>query len=251
MPNGGFSWGAKLSEIADAVWGYANRTLTQAKFPWWSAIITQMQGTVSVPASTTVYVDIKPPTGETWTVEIAFNAENVGSNSIFPTYYDFDGVTRRKQLAQRPKGTYGDSQGIILNRVLTNNLYASLGLYNGYAESLNFTYGYSGFKLSQPQWSGQKLNGEKPFKRLLPANYTLAFPQLVQMAYLNPDDELAYHLGTEILTIDPTENEPVETVEYHVTEKDLLKGLVDFKDKPKETGWEKIFLILKQKGISL
>lgn len=251
VPNGGFSWGAKLSEIADAVWGYANRTLTQAKFPFWSAIITQTQGSFSVPASTETYVNIQPPAGETWivTITVDYPWSNTASGNWSIRYYDYDGTTRRPHAHSAINTGYPVNNPIVIQRILTNSLYASIGIWNNIASSYTAYYGYSGFKLSQPRWTTQKVNAvETPFKRQAP---NVAFPQLAQKAYLNPDNKVAYHLITEVLAVDPVKNVPVETAEYHILEDDLVAKLAEFKTKPQETGWDKIFTKLAQEGISL
>lgn len=286
MPNSGFSWGAKLSEIADAVWTrttrtlsnlddtraaridnldaaistrataadvweYANRTLTQAKFPFWSAIITQTQGSISVAASTETYVNIQPPAEETWivTITVDYPWRNTAGTDWSIRYYDYDGTTRRPHAHSAVGSNYPDNNPIVIQRILTNSLYASIGIWNNLANSYTAYYGYSGFKLSQPRWTTQKVNAvETPFKRPVK---DIVFKQLADKAYLNPENKVAYHLATEILAVDPVKNVPVETVEYHVLEEDLVKGLVDFKAYPKETGWERIFNKLAQEGIVL
>lgn len=251
MPNSGFSWGVKLGDIADAVWTRNERALTQAKFPFWSSIITQVQGSISVPAGTSTYVNIQPPAGETWVVEIAAGVDTAGINKL--NYCDFDGTTERKHTGMFVNSTTVNVPIMSLTRIISNALYAKLSYANTRTFADTAYYGYSGFKLSQPQWTPVRLKIESynPFKRPVPEKYTLAFLNLREKAYLNPEGKVAYHLATEVLSIDPVKNVPVETVEYHVLEEDLVKGLTDFKSRPKETGWEKIFNLLDKEGITL
>lgn len=251
MSNSGFSWGAKLSDIADAVWTRTTRELTQAKFPFWSAIITQTQGSISVPASSSAFVNIIPSPGEAWWVEIACVCL-FDSSGDYVRYFDYDGTTARLHIEDAELGGYKDNyQRLVLTRYLTNTLYARLEMYNASSSVQTGYYGYSGFKMSNPQWSAKKTESailNVPFKRPVK---DVAIPQLAAKAYLNPENKIAYHLATEVLAVDPDKNVPVETVEYHVLEEDLVQKLTEFKANPEKTGWKKIFDKLVQEGTVL
>lgn len=223
----------------------------RTKFPFWSAIITQVQGSVNIPATTEVFVDIQPAANETWWVEIGFSGGNCNINCI--SYYDYNGITARMHFRNVTHTTYEDNRNVTVHRILTNSLYARIGFNNAGTSAFTAFYGYSGFKLSQPQWSTRKVTAEQEiaFKCNIPKNKGVAFPQLREKAYLNPEGKLAYHLCSDVLAVDPIKNVPVETVEYHVTEEDLVARLVKFKADSKGSGWEKIFTKLKEENISL
>ena len=138
------------------VWTYPTRTLTTTKFPFWSAIILQTQGSTPVSASSTAYVTIQPPSGETWFVWIDALL-NVGSLPEVE-YSDFDGTTARVHTDNR-------NPRIGVLKILTNTLYARLKFCNNTTSTQTAYYGYSGFKLSQPIWSPQRPDtSTKPFK---------------------------------------------------------------------------------------
>jgi len=154
------------------VWQYQTRTLTQAKFPFWSAIITQTYGSVSIAAGATVYVDIQPPSGETWWINILIACPDGGAyNKHVVAVYTYDGSTRNQiSVAGAHNGndrSYGaaiqpSSPGSSLV-IITNSLYASISFYSNVAAT--GYYGYSGFKLSQPLYQVKRLDPPKPWKR--------------------------------------------------------------------------------------
>ena len=148
------------------VWEYASRTLTQSKFPFWSAIITQTQGSGTVSASSSASVSIQPPADETWLVWIDFYVD-AGASGSYALYTDYDGTTLRYHRMVRIGGTYGLVRpGMGCLKILTNTLYGRLYVHNYEASAVSFYYGYSGFKLSQPIWSPRRLDPTppKPFK---------------------------------------------------------------------------------------
>lgn len=134
---------------------------------FWSAIIVQQQGSVSISAGSTVYVDVQPPSGETWLVTFALSARthNVSGHEAQVAYNDFDGTSARmhaENYVSAPTNDY-QARALTVERVLTNSLYARLGFYSTYAST--GYYGYSGFKLSKPLWNPIRLNGDlRPWK---------------------------------------------------------------------------------------
>jgi hypothetical protein len=138
------------------IWGYPERTLTQVKFPFWSAIITQVQVSPTCAGGATTYIDIRPPAGETWLVYADWYircdiCSSVDQVAMF--YYDYDGRTVRLHrvtygLSAGANGIYGVNHVL---KVLTNTLWGRLGIYTAYTYTCYA--GYSGFKLSRPLWS--------------------------------------------------------------------------------------------------
>jgi len=234
------------------VWDDPTRTLTTTKFPFWSAIITQIEEAISIAADTSVYVDIQPLSGEVWLVFLDAYYEK-GPAKV--TYHDYDGSTRRFQTECYVRdGTYGLYAPLLtgLCKILTNGLFASLRFRNAGSSEGTGCYGYSGFKLSQPLWQPERVSGLQvpPFKRPLNGRM-VAFSSLRDKAYVNPDDEIAYHLYSEDLARCPTTGHVVERAEYHVLEKDLVANIDAFKKDPDTTGWRRIFDKLAEEGISL
>jgi len=231
------------------IWTYPTRELTQAQFPFWSAIITQTQGSVTVPHDAAAYVDIQPPAGETWLLWIDWFLYHTTPGYVLSvTYMDYDGVTRRFQRGRRRDPTtnydYGHfayTEGLGVMKVLTNSLYGSLYSYHNTGVDQTTYYGYSGFKLSKPLWSPKHLSNPnlspKPWKRRL----TRALPS--EVSVLEPyacevyDEEVGGYIPVIMLeedtplAVDPTTNFPVERLTVHVTPEKLI-DILNQRDDP-------------------
>jgi len=121
------------------IWEYTTRTLTTTQFPFWSSVITQQENSGSVADGSSVYIDIQPPAGETWYLEITLGYDTVDSY-LRAFYYDYDGTSARLHGMDYPSWS--------LEKILTNSLYARLRFYNNTGSgAYNYFYGYSGFKL--------------------------------------------------------------------------------------------------------
>jgi len=212
------------------------------KFQFWSEIITQVWGEISVPAKTWTYVDVQPPAGEVWMLEFAFTISDVAlSYHHYVSYYDYDGTTRRRHtLAFYRYATtagYGLRRAHLeLTRVITNTLYASLGFYH--LTSATGRYGYSGFKLSEPLWSMNRLSDSNPaWKRkptkALPAEIAALEPYAVEIYNPAIDDyELSIMLEEDtVLARDPATNFPVERLTIVITAEDLVSTIRE-RDEP-------------------
>jgi hypothetical protein len=257
---------------AEEVWGYPTRTLSQTKFPFWSAIITQEAGSVPVPGAGIAYVVIQPPVGETWIVDLLFALENLstttGSYTNFVQYEDFNGSTARRHALVGRAGVatykpYQEPLAIQTTRILTNTLYARIsGGSNFYSNS--FSYGYSGFKLSQPLWTPRRLtNSSKPWKK--PTTLTLPDPikPLQKYAYeivgLDPSKPDEYVLGVILeedtpLAVDPDTGFPVERLTVVTKADDLAKIISGIKAgtlDPVAMGYKKYLDRWASEGIKL
>jgi len=244
------------------VWAYETRTLTQTKFPFWSAIITQVQGSVNIPGNATVYVEIQPPSGETWWVEIG--AIDSASTASQLRYFDYDGSTRRLHYGNYMNLSYEDVKGICISRILTNSLYASIQWRNGAGDSETGLYGYSGFKLSQPQWTPKRLvdaSKPKPLKKPPTKSPPSELSDLKKYAYdmlgINPNRPDEYDLAIILeedtpLAVDPKTNFPVERFSAYVQASVLADFIRKFKDgtaDPVVTGYRKYLDKWKAEGI--
>jgi hypothetical protein len=215
------------------IWNYANRTLTQTKFPFWSAIITQQQGSVSVVTGTTVYVTIQPPSGETWLIDLTLSANAV---NMFYIYSDFDGTTARDH-AYRSALSYTGGTYLGLTRILTNTLYARLGFQNADTVSHTSVYGYSGFKLSKPLYSlirdkliDPPLAWKKPTTLSLPPILSGLQPYAYEFLGLDINKPNDYILGILLeentpLAFDPITKFPVERLTV-VVSADALANII-------------------------
>jgi hypothetical protein len=206
-------------------------------------------------------------------VDIGFGITNEGPTSLKRVIYqDYDGSTTREHVrkywGQISTGANATVYGIatcelIISRILTNTLYARLTGYCSAATTL--TYGYSGFKLSQPQWTPVKTVplGTKPFKR--PTDLPLPSPikplekYKVEILGLDPSKPNDYCLaiileeGT-VLAIDPITGFPVERMSAYVPADTLADLITQFKQgklSPDETGYTKYIMKWKNEGIDL
>jgi hypothetical protein len=247
------------------VWGYSTRTLTQTKFPFWSAIITQTQGTLSVAADSTAYVSVQPASGETWLVWFDTLLDYYTGGS-YAAYEDYDGTTARLHIRQYTGGTYGDDKPhISVLKVLTNSLYARLSWNNAYSAAVSAYYGYSGFKLSQPLWAPKRLNildiDPQPWKKTKTSPLPSSIAALDKYAYdilgidpLKPND---YALGIILeedtpLAVDPATNFSVERYTAVVEASVLADFIAKFKAgkaDPVATGYAKYLKRWKTEGV--
>jgi hypothetical protein len=257
---------------AEGVWSYPTRLLTQTKFPFWSAIITQIEGSVSVPGSSAAYVNIQPPSGEVWLVWIDFTFSGFLGYSSSITYYDYDGTTARIHrgfgqavTANSNYGYYLSSYGMGVVKILSNTLYARLGYQNSQSSASTGYYGYSGFKLSQPIWSPKRLsdNPGKPWKK--PTTLTLPDPikplqkYACEMLGLDPARPEEYTLGVILeedtpLALDPATGFPVERLTVVAKADDLadiISGIKAGMLDPITTGYKKYLDRWASEGIKL
>jgi hypothetical protein len=251
--------GAKVEDI----WTYPTRELTQAKFPFWSAIIAQTFGISSVAASSAVAVAVQPPSGETWLIfaDLWLECGVAGSKAFYSDSGDISYLHQNFYTG----GSYGDIQphiGVI--KILTNTRYGHLRAYNAdSANARNFRYGYSGFKLSKPLWSPKRLNDPEPKPWKKPTSLILpsAIAPLQKYAFdilgIDPSKPNEYGLGVILeedtpLAIDPVTNFPVERLTAVVKADVLADFIGKFKAKtadPIQTGYRKYLDKWKLEGI--
>jgi hypothetical protein len=238
---------------ASDIWNYPTRDLTRTKFPFWSAIINQTQGSVTIAASTTTYVNIQPPAGETWLVWI----DTLYDYPAYQVYYDdYDGITRRRHTGQYTGGGYGDIRPHLhVMKILTNALYGSLEFYNGATSAYTGYYGYSGFKLSMPLWSPKRLNDPVPaFKRPtqfpIPANVSQLAKYIVDI-FVDGKYQQAIVLEEDTpLAVDEKGN-VIESLSVYARVEDFIKNLTALKADPVGLGWKKYFDKWASEGITI
>jgi hypothetical protein len=256
---------AVVVDRIDDIWAYANRTLTQEKFPFWSAIINQTAGSVSSPANSTVSIVIQPPSGEVWLVWIDVWL-NLPASASAVTYNDYDGTTAHMHTRCAIGGTYGlYNPKLGLLKVLTNSLYARIDVLNPTTgTSTGAYYGYSGFKLSQPLWSPKRGDRpvspwKKPTGLPLPSAISALDKYKAEILGLDPSKPNEYGLAVILeedtpLALDPTSGFPVERFTA-VVKADVLADLIaKFKAgtlSPDVTGYRKYLDKWKAEGIDL
>jgi len=228
------------------------------RIPFWSEIITQVQGSVSVAGGTKVYVDIQPPPDETWLIfvdAVGFSRAAYGMGN----WFDYDGTTRRLHRTYIVDATYERIRNAAYQKVLTNALYGSLEFDNWSDVAISYCYGYSGFKLSQPLWNPVRIHNPNPekWKRKL----TTPLPD--QISALRPyavelwDHETQRYIPSimleedTVLARDPATDFPVERLTATITVEDLIGMLKDIKEKPEETGFKKYLRKWEEEGIEI
>jgi hypothetical protein len=228
------------------------------KQPFWSAIITQTGATISVASSATANVDIQPPSGETWLLQILFGAKSrTDAGNIAPIYNQYDGTTATPHASGKDAAT----TVISVERILTNTLYARLQFYNGGTINYYGAYGYSGFKLSQPHWSPVKESNSKPYKKTtdlpLPTPIKPLKKYKAEILGLDPNKPNDYCLAIileedTVLARDPKTGFPVERMSAYVpadTLADLITQFKQGKSSPDTTGYTKYIMKWKNEGI--
>jgi len=248
------------------IWNYPTRTLTQSKFPFWSAIIAQTQGSVNPPPNAIATVDIQPPSGETWWIFIytgwSDNVQGTAGGVLRIFYCDFDGNVERIHGDVFANNTTNIS-GPYVARILTNTLYGRIKFYHTInSPNIYAYYGYSGFKLSKPLWIPSRAsNSDKPFK--LKTDLPLPDPikpldKYKALIYgINPDKPNDYDLAIILeentpLAIDPNTGFPVERYSVYVSVSALLDLITKFKTgalDPVKAGYRKYLDKWRSEGI--
>jgi hypothetical protein len=240
----------EVTTPAAKVWSYATRTLTQAQFPFWSAIIGQTQGSANISPGSETYVNIQPPSGETWLVDLLFSTYST-SVSTYVEYFDYDGSTARRH------GRFVGSAAacISVTRILTNSRYARLGGYNNSGTDTLY-YGYSGFKLSQPLWSPKRAGGEPalPFKR----KTAFDIPPEVKPLEKYICDILMGEKYTQAIILEEdtplatdAKGFPVETLSAYAVVERFIELMPQIKAEPVETGYKGYLDKWREEGIAI
>jgi len=261
----GSSWKTSAVSAAD-VWTYSDRTLTQAKFPFWSAIIEPTGGTVNVPSATTTSVTIQPPPGETWL--IFFSAAHCALKGYYNIVYFSNTIGVAPDMERYPTtypdyGHYYYFEHIVYSSILTDTKYGGICFYQNTGSSTSGRYTYSGFKLSQPHWSPRRLDNPEPKPFKLPATAPLPDPLKPLDKYkamilgLDPERRDEYVLGIILeedtpLAVDPATNFPIERLSVYVKADVLADMIAKFKAgalDPVQAGYAKYLKRWKNEGI--
>lgn len=229
------------------------------KFPFWSAIITQNSGSVSVPAAAWGSVVIQPPAGETWFIFIDTAVDVAYQYIVYIS--QFDGASERIHGGSVSNPSYGSVNTVSTAKILTNTLYAKISSWNNDTSAHYLRYGYSGFKLSQPHWSPKRLNNDldpPPWKRKTQFEIPKT-PDLSPLAkYIW--DVYDHTIGDYRQAIILEEDTPLAvdergfTVERYtaiVYVDDFIKNLAAFKADPMKTGYKKYFDKWLAEGIKI
>jgi hypothetical protein len=250
------------------IWNYATRTLTQAKFPFWSAIITIVSPDYfGVPTGSFAATVIRPPSGETWLVFLcATYIDNTVAGSYIMFRHCYDLRMGYPFLHCTTGGYYGSTMPHLSTPLVIDNAnYVAIYAYNAdTVEQHNVYYTYSGFKLSQPFWSPKRLTDTgKPFKQ--PTDLPLPDPLKPLDKYkalilgIDPARPNEYALGIILeedtpLAIDPTTGFPVERKSAYVKADVLADLITKFKSGAidyAKAGYEQYLRKWKKEGIDL
>jgi len=235
------------------------------KFPFWSAIIKQTQGSISVPSGSTTYVDIQPPPNETWLVWIDWSLYNIGVGyQLTIMYFDYDGTTRRCHKDRFREGTDNPNYGHLVRyetlgtmKVLTNSLYGSVAFYQNTGDAHTGVYGYSGFKLSEPLWTPKRFNNPSipAWKRELQTSLPSRIKSLSSYACEVFDHRLNDYIPAIMLeentplAVDPRTNFPIERLTV-ITPVENLLNILEARDNPDKRP-SRIIQTGKYKGANL
>jgi len=238
------------------IWNHPTRTLTQSKFPFWSAIIPITGVAVSIPTTSVVYIDIQPPSGETWWIDVEYGDNGAGYLRYTPGSYD--GTTFTPTWYSSSSG-YGS---ISSRHVITNSKWFRLKGDNFATSVYNAYYIYSGFKLSKPLWSPRRINDPVvPFK--LKTDLPLPDPikpldKYKALIYgINPNKPNDYDLAIILeedapLAVDPNTGFPVERYSAYILASSLADLIAKFKTgalDPVKAGYRKYLDKWRSEGI--
>ncbi len=241
-----------------------------ASLKFYSEVITQTEGSVSVAATSSADVYIQPPAGETWWV---FIDVKFGQPSNYVQYNDYDGATARLHSEFVNYQEYYTRMLGSESKILTNSLYGDIHAYNSQSSAVTLYYGYSGFKLGTKKWSPIRTADPKPYI-IKPSKYNIpselsSLSKYIEDRYLFNENTYAFEYTqvlvlekNTVLATDPTTGFPVERLDIHIKTKDLLKPFIigtlkyttflDYiKAKPVETGFKKYLDKWKAEGITV
>lgn len=224
------------------------------KARFWSSIIDQTAGSISVSANSGQLVTIQPATDETWWIWIDFVMLGRGSAQKVE-YYDYDGSAMNLHIREYRSATYTRKESwLSVAKILTDTLYGRLYFENNDDTARDAYYGYSGFKLSERHWSPKRLSVSpmrfKPWKRKPREKLPERLKGLKDYAWEvlgygeNPwEYTLVIMLEEEVpLAVDPETGFPVERSTAFIPAKKLEEFLVKFERgeaDPVKTGLDK------------
>jgi len=226
------------------------------KYPFWSAIILQQHGSISVPAGSNGIIYIQPPENETWFVWIDGVLYST-TNGSGAGYTDYDGTTYNVHVTTQIGGTYGFLFPYIhVCKILTNSLYARIVGYNTDSVPHYFHYGYSGFKLSRPLWKTKKMQNSVVWKRKLTVSLPTEIEGLEKYAAEIYDHQTRSYVPVVFLekdtplAVDEKTNFPVEraTVYIPVDRLQALWSKIPV-DKDNKMGFKKYYEKWKAEGL--
>jgi len=229
-------------------------------YPFYSATIPPTGGKPSVPAATSLRLDVDPPTGEKWLIYVFVDWNLVEGNNCAVSYYDDIADTYISVTGSKTGGTYGEINPKLapVPVYITPDLRLELFFYNAQATAQSCYWGYSGFKLSTPSKSFGYVDVVRyaRFKSIdlpLPLGlealdkYKVEAYDIVEGRY-----KLAVFLEKDVpVVIDEATKYPVvrRTVTCYVD--DLLRMLGTIRADPAGTGWKKYLDMWASEGIYL
>jgi len=245
------------------VWSYSNRTLTQSKFPFWSAIITPSHIlNTDLPTDSIGYQTVQPPSGETWFIFALGGCNSNGHSGMQLAWEFYDGTTEYFIARAHPWHADAVSETLFAG-IITNEMYLRQYVRNitGYASN-DYYLGYSGFKLSERFSKPKKINNLKipPFKRKtqfdIPKSPIDLTPLEKYICDIYDHERKAYVQAIILeedtpLAVDPKTNFPVERFSCYVYVENLLKILDQIKIDPVRTGYKKYLDKWKAEGITI
>jgi len=251
--------GADEALSPSRIWAAPTRELTQAQFPFWSAIIEQVQVAITVAGGTSAYTNIQPPAGETWLIDISGDFRPRGLASLVE-WFDYDGVTRRTHggFYQDPAMTSVTTPIHSVLRVLTNSLYGSFRHHNPSTVSHTCPFGYSGFKLSKPLARLIPLNDPTPPFRRKPSRFAIPaeledlrgyIVDVYESQFMSYKQAIELERGTEIAKDE--RGNVVMTQDVYALTDEVLPILTEIKADPERSGWKKYLDKWAEEGITL
>jgi len=251
--------GADEALTPSRIWAAPTRELTQAQFPFWSALLTQSTWDINVAAGSSADVQIRPPAGETWFLFIEAGWDAMADTAT--GYLDYDGVTMRwhSRYAESTGTTLTTSRALQHGKVLTNSLWGRVRLANRTGSVQRAFGGYSGFKLSKPikQLQPAEPDPPKPWMRKpsrlpIPAELEGLSRYIVDLLNLTTNEyEQALLLEEDTPMLKDEKGNVVTSKTVYVLTDWFVANLAAIKADPVKTGYKPYLDKWAEEGITL
>ena len=249
--------------VIKEIWEYDTRTLTQTKFPFWSEVIELYGNLETIPASSTLDIDIQPSSGETWELK-AYGTIPNDSVGNFLGFLQTDGTAERYIKVFGTSGDYNPDRVVNdIDVIITNSSYLRMRARNNTSSDLQLQYGYSGFKLGTKIAEFEdvsKIKG-KLFERRTKFKIKSEFEGLKDMIFdvydemINDYKQVIYFYKDKPIRRDRRTGHVVERASSYIETDIFLKNLEKIRNGEldlKRTGYrEWLEKIKKERGIDL
>jgi len=208
------------------IWEYSERTLTQTKFPFWSAVIPSEPKSYGVNEGASGYLTIQPPSGETWLIWLYVYFLNSYAGSYIEIYVkssiDTNRIAGQKIETKYSGNDYGGDVCGRMVGVFNNTFYPVIRYVNAdpdYSHTLYYIYG--GFKLGTKLAKIRSLSTIREEPQVGEFRILKRISENIYLAEIDGEKaEIELLRNNEVLAIDEDTGQPVERVtEFRIKKK--------------------------------